>query len=87
MGDVCVSADWLESLRTILLFGFLLTLGAVIWDNRKDIFVGPPPLKKSAYELCKLHQRPTNQCRDMHVCQECGGESHQPGCKFYRGDE
>lgn len=67
------SEQWLSEFQIIMLIGFVaavLLLISINWDwieagaplrRRKPAAAAPP-----AHELCKLHQRTTDLCQDMH---------------------
>ena len=58
------SPEWLEGIQTLVVVGWLLLAGGVIADT--ILWARSRALRKPAYELCKLHQRPIGECRDQH---------------------
>lgn len=69
--DVLVSAEQMANLRLLLAIGFGIVFAVLLFEltaglerrSRPGVAVKDVP---PAYELCKLHQRPTDKCRDMH---------------------
>lgn len=53
---------------TYVLLGLVAAGVGLIWNSGRGPELDKPkrPAAASSYELCKLHQRPVDECRDMH---------------------
>lgn len=62
--DVLVSSELLDGIKALLWAGFLLVLGLLLYEW--TVFVTSQPAPMTRPEMCKLHQRPIETCRDQH---------------------
>ena len=67
------SDQWLSEFQIIMLIGFAATIVLLVSINWDWISAGMPLRRRKsavaaapAHELCKLHQRTTDLCQDMH---------------------
>lgn len=59
------TVEWLEGMRLALVAGWMLLFSILVYDNIEWLIAKltrKAPSKKRAYELCKLHARPLDQC-------------------------
>lgn len=58
---------WVQSMATLLIATIVCVAIVMIYNACPDPNAHPENRKKgTAYELCKLHQRPRDKCVDMH---------------------
>lgn len=76
MNSVTIPPELLEQLRILLAIGLFATLFGVMYEltaslegKSKSARVARRD-RRQTYELCKLHQRPVHECRDMHDQEE-----------------